>query len=155
MLFLIKIFLVNTLFLIIIIVFLILFNLLLLFIITFWEERLFIIAIILLIVLLYFCCCFLLQHSGSIQFSLLLLFYCLLIIVTFYHNTLSWYTHQYYSPIDWGCIIHWQHLCIEIRPTPSNKCPGYDTKQSDGSYLWVKLNCLMILLCVTKWLMFN
>ena len=32
--------------------------------------------------------------------------------------------------VGWGCRIHWLHLCRGVRPP--NKCPGYDTKQSDG-----------------------
>ena len=34
-------------------------------------------------------------------------------------------------PVGWGCRIHWLHLCRGLR-LPPNKCPGYDTKQSDG-----------------------
>ena len=34
-------------------------------------------------------------------------------------------------PVSWGCRIHWLHLCRGVRP-PLTKCPGYDTKQSDG-----------------------
>ena len=33
---------------------------------------------------------------------------------------------------SWGCRIHWLLLCRGIRTTPSNECPGYDIKQSDG-----------------------
>ena len=33
--------------------------------------------------------------------------------------------------VSWGCRIHWLHLCREVRPHP-NKCPGYDTKQSNA-----------------------
>ena len=33
-------------------------------------------------------------------------------------------------PVSWGCRIHRLHLCRG--PTPPNKCPRYDTKQSDG-----------------------
>ena len=36
-----------------------------------------------------------------------------------------------YCPVSWGCRIHWLHLSRGVRP-PLNKCPGYDTKQSDG-----------------------
>ena len=32
-------------------------------------------------------------------------------------------------PVDWGCRIHWLHLCRGLRPP--NKCPGYDTEQSE------------------------
>ena len=35
------------------------------------------------------------------------------------------------GPVGWGCRIHQLLLFRGIRP-PSNKCPGYDTKQSDG-----------------------
>ena len=33
-------------------------------------------------------------------------------------------------PVSWGCKIHWLDLCGGVRPL--HKCPGYDTKQSDG-----------------------
>ena len=35
------------------------------------------------------------------------------------------------SPVGWGNRIHQLHLCRRVRP-PTNECPGYDTKQSDG-----------------------
>ena len=37
------------------------------------------------------------------------------------------------GPVGWGCRIHrLQHFCRGARPTTTNnKCPGYDTKQSD------------------------
>ena len=35
-------------------------------------------------------------------------------------------------PVGWGYRIHQLHLCREVRPPPTNACPGYDTKQSDG-----------------------
>ena len=35
------------------------------------------------------------------------------------------------SPVNWGCRIHWLHLCWGVRPHP-NECPGYDIKLSDG-----------------------
>ena len=31
----------------------------------------------------------------------------------------------------WSCRIHWLHLCREVT-FPSNECPRYDNKQSDG-----------------------
>ena len=34
-------------------------------------------------------------------------------------------------PSRQGCRILWLHLCRGVRPPPT-KCPGYDTKQSDG-----------------------
>ena len=34
-------------------------------------------------------------------------------------------------PVGWGCRIHWLHLCRGVRPPSPNKCPVYDTKQSD------------------------
>ena len=38
-----------------------------------------------------------------------------------------------FCPVDWGCRIHWLHLCRLVRSPPlPNVCPGYDTKQSDG-----------------------
>ena len=43
-----------------------------------------------------------------------------------------WGLNQKYNcPISWGCRIHRPLLCRGVRP-PSNECPGYDTKQSDG-----------------------
>ena len=38
----------------------------------------------------------------------------------------------YVSLVSWGCRIHQQHLWIGERQLPSNKCLGYDIKQSDG-----------------------
>ena len=35
------------------------------------------------------------------------------------------------GPVDWGSGLHQLHQCKGMRPPP-NKCPGYDTKQSDG-----------------------
>ena len=35
------------------------------------------------------------------------------------------------SPVGWGCRIHRLIRCRGVPPLP-NKCPGYDTKQSDG-----------------------
>ena len=36
----------------------------------------------------------------------------------------------FYGPIVWGCRIHRLYLC-RGKNSP-NKCPRYDTKQSDG-----------------------
>ena len=36
-----------------------------------------------------------------------------------------------FCPVSRGCSIHRLLLCRGVRP-PSNDCPGYDTKQSDG-----------------------
>ena len=36
-----------------------------------------------------------------------------------------------YCPVGRGYRIHRLHLCRRVRP-PLNKCPGYDTEQSDG-----------------------
>ena len=36
-----------------------------------------------------------------------------------------------YCPVGWGCRIHRLHVYRGVRP-PTNECPGYDTKQSDG-----------------------
>ena len=33
-------------------------------------------------------------------------------------------------PVGWDCRIQWLHLSRGVRPT--NECPRYDTKQSDG-----------------------
>ena len=35
-----------------------------------------------------------------------------------------------YCPVSCGYRIHRLHLCSGVRP--SNECPDYDTKQSDG-----------------------
>ena len=35
-------------------------------------------------------------------------------------------------PVGWGCRIHRLLLCRGVRLPPAKKCPGYDTKQSDG-----------------------
>ena len=37
-----------------------------------------------------------------------------------------------YCPVNWGCTIHWLHLCRGVRPPPPNECPGYDIIQPDG-----------------------
>ena len=34
--------------------------------------------------------------------------------------------------VGWDCKIHRLLLCRGVRPPLLNKCPGYDTKQSDG-----------------------
>ena len=35
--------------------------------------------------------------------------------------------------VGWGCKIYWLHLCRRGKtPSPPNRCPGYDMKQSDG-----------------------
>ena len=34
-------------------------------------------------------------------------------------------------PVGWGCRIHQLLLCREVR-LPTNTCPGYNTKKSDG-----------------------
>ena len=40
-------------------------------------------------------------------------------------------TYQILScPVGWSCRMCWLHLCKGVRHLP--KCPGYDTKQSDG-----------------------
>ncbi len=42
--------------------------------------------------------------------------------------------HLFTWPSQLDCTIHRLNLCSEVRPTP-NKCPEYDTKQSDGEAL--------------------
>ena len=37
-------------------------------------------------------------------------------------------------PVSWGCRLHRLLLCGRVRP-PTNRCLGYDTKQSDGEVL--------------------
>ena len=39
--------------------------------------------------------------------------------------------NQHYCPVGWGCRIHRLLLCRGVRH-PTNECPVYDTKQSDG-----------------------
>ena len=46
-------------------------------------------------------------------------------------NTTQVYGISRMGPDGWGCRIHRLLLCRGVRPPP-NKCPGYDTKQSDG-----------------------
>ena len=36
------------------------------------------------------------------------------------------------SPVSWGCIVYWLHLGRDIRSHPTNECPGYDSKPSEG-----------------------
>ena len=36
------------------------------------------------------------------------------------------------SSVGWGCRIYQLHLCRGIKHPHPNKCPGHDTKQSDG-----------------------
>ena len=32
------------------------------------------------------------------------------------------------NPVNWGCRIHWLHLCKGVRPpTPTNESPGYSS----------------------------
>ena len=38
----------------------------------------------------------------------------------------------YTCPVSWGCRLHRQHLGRRVKP--SNECPGYDSKQSDGEF---------------------
>ena len=52
-----------------------------------------------------------------------------------------WSAHDYEEeiskencPVGWGRRIHRLLLCRGVRP-PSNECPIYDTKQSDGEVL--------------------
>ena len=46
-----------------------------------------------------------------------------------------------YSPVGWGCRIHRLHFSKGVRP-PTNKCPGYVTKQSDGEVPMISLPSL-------------
>ena len=39
-------------------------------------------------------------------------------------------THHSVCQVGWGCRIHQLILCRRV--IPLNKCPGYDSKQSDG-----------------------
>ena len=39
------------------------------------------------------------------------------------------------SPVGWGCRIHRLHPYRGVRHHSYNKCPRYDTKQSDGEVL--------------------
>ena len=54
-------------------------------------------------------------------------------------------------PVGSGCRIHWLLLCRGVRPPPTNECPDYDTKQSDGEVpvmleLWEMLSTPSLLL---------
>ena len=57
-----------------------------------------------------------------------------------------WQLSEQVLPSGWGCRIHWLHLCRGARNP--NKCPGYDTKQFDGTIyqplrsgrIWHKVN---------------
>ena len=76
--------------------------------------------------ILKFCLCFIPWH--------------LLLVYILYQETNRVFLHslsqvRYSSKFPhcshWGCRIHRLLLCRGVRPPP-NKCPGYDTKQSDG-----------------------
>ena len=45
----------------------------------------------------------------------------------------SWHkiTQDEFCPVGYSSKIHQLLLCIGLRH-PTNECPGYDTKQSDG-----------------------
>ena len=38
---------------------------------------------------------------------------------------------NHFSPVGWGCRIHWPHHCRGVR-LPHNECRRYAIKQSDG-----------------------
>ena len=54
-------------------------------------------------------------------------------------------THQHYisyiyiNLVVWDCRIYWLHLCRGVRSPLPNKCPGYNTKPSDGEPLVLEL----------------
>ena len=51
-------------------------------------------------------------------------------------------TYSNGSPVGWGCRIYWIHLCWGVRLPPSNECPRYDIKQSDGEiHVMLELHC--------------
>ena len=63
-----------------------------------------------------------------------------LFVVIFFPVSFYRFTWPFYCPLDWGCTIHRLHLC---------RCPGYDTKQSDGEVqvmleLWEMLSTLSL-----------
>ena len=41
-------------------------------------------------------------------------------------------THNISCLVGWFCKIHQLHFYREARNSPTNECPGYDSKQSDG-----------------------
>ena len=41
-------------------------------------------------------------------------------------------SYSIFCSAGWGCRINQLHLSWGIRHPPTNECPGYDTKQSDG-----------------------
>ena len=45
-------------------------------------------------------------------------------------HSLLYFFKAIYCPVGWGCRIHRLLHCRGVRP--SNECPTYDTKQSDG-----------------------
>ena len=47
--------------------------------------------------------------------------WCFLLVVT-----------DFCCPVSWGSGMDQLHFCWGVRPPPTNECPGYDTKQSDG-----------------------
>ena len=61
--------------------------------------------------------------------SLLFSFLCLNSLLFSLFSLFSFFIS--FCPIGWGCRIHQLFLCKMV-PLPLNKCPGYDTKQSDG-----------------------
>ena len=76
-----------------------------------------------------FWCSYLLEFSfyGKISFLTLLNISCLnkkILLLESYFPVKT-------APVSWGCRIRRLRLCRGVR-LPPNKCPGYDTKQSDG-----------------------
>ena len=59
-------------------------------------------------------------------------------------------------PVDCGCRIHRLYFCRGVRP-PSNECPGYGPKQSDGEVpvllelFWMRSNPLLPSLSGPLW----
>ena len=46
-------------------------------------------------------------------------------------NMMFFLIHSQTDTVGWGCRKHQLHLCRGVK-LPTNECPGYDTKQSDG-----------------------
>ena len=58
----------------------------------------------------------------------IILFLLIFLMFIYYHSACQ---NDESYPVGWGCRIHRLLLCRGVRP-PTNECPGYDTKQSDG-----------------------
>ena len=103
------------------------------------------------------------------------------ILIIFFTVLLFWFNLSgnflnMFTPVGWGCRIHWLPLCRRIRPPPQYV---FNNRQSDGEaqvmlelcgmqstfslsslpvwllQLWVKWNCLTFNLSAKKWFIRN